>query len=94
MSSENSDAAPPPHPPHMFSRATLLGVVCFAVGLLAVAGGVVLTATGLVTASPVNILLGLLVALVGIGINITGLVLIYRGVTRPGQETGIRNRNP
>lgn len=93
MSPENPDAAPP-SPPHMFSRATLLGVVCFAVGLLAVAGGVVLAATGLFTANPVNILVGLLLVLVGIGINITGLVLIYRSVTRPGQETGIENGKP
>ncbi|WP_411719648.1 hypothetical protein [Mycetocola sp.] len=93
MDHENPDAASPP-PPRMFSRATLTGVVCFGIGLLVVAGGVLLAAQWLFAGDVVALFVGLLLVFVGIATNITGLVLLYRGATRPGQGTENRNETP
>jgi hypothetical protein len=88
------DAVSPPPPPRMFSLATLIGVACFVVGLLVVAGGVLLAAQWFFAGDVVSLLVGLLLVLLGIATNITGLVLLYRGVTRPRQETGNGDGNP
>jgi formate/nitrite transporter FocA (FNT family) len=78
----------------MFSSATLVGVVCFGVGLLIVAGGVLLAAQWLFTGDIVPLIVGLLLVIVGVTTNIAGLVLLYRGATRPGQGTENGNGNP
>jgi hypothetical protein len=82
MSPENQDAASPP-PPRLFSRGTLIGVACFGAGLLVVAGGVLLAAQWFFAGDLVALFVGLLLVFVGIATNITGLVLLYRGATRP-----------
>ncbi|MCU1560148.1 MAG: hypothetical protein JWP90_1101 [Mycetocola sp.] len=72
----------------MFSRATLLGAGCFGIGLLVVAGGMLLAAQWLFNGDVALLVVGLLLVIVGIATNITGLVMLYRGVTRPGNEPG------
>lgn len=78
----------------MFSRGTVLGVACFGVGLLIVAGGVILAAQWIFAGDVVALFVGLLLVFVGMATNITGLVLLYRGATRPGQGTENRNETP
>jgi hypothetical protein len=79
----------------MFSRATLIGVACFGAGLLVVAGGVLLAAQWIFAGDVVALFVGLLLVFVGIATNITGLVLLYRGATRPSHGTdGQQDRTP
>jgi hypothetical protein len=94
MSPETPDAATPPPAPRTFSRATLIGLACFAAGLLLVAGGVILVVHWFLSGTTASILVGLLLVLVGIATNITGLMRLYRGVVRPGSATGNDDRNP
>ncbi|MET0715860.1 MAG: hypothetical protein ABWY57_13185 [Mycetocola sp.] len=85
MSPDNPDAAPPP--PRLFSRGTLIGVACFGAGLLIVAGGILLAAQWFFAGDVVALFVGLLLVFIGIATNITGLVLLYRGATRPAPGT-------
>ena len=95
MSPENtdSDAAPAEHQ-RLLSSKTVLGIVCFGGGLLVLASGILLALRWLLDGDAVALLVGILLALIGIAINATGLVLLYRGVTAPGQGAGNDNGNP
>lgn len=59
----------------------LIGLLCFGGGLLLVAAAVVFVLLQLVEANPIALIPGILVALIGIAVNFTGLVLIYRAMT-------------
>lgn len=69
-------------------------MVAFGAGLLLLAGGILLGIRGLLTGDVASGLVGILLVLVGIGVNITGLVLLYRGATGPARGTGKNDRNP
>jgi hypothetical protein len=59
----------------------LTGLICFGLGLLLAAGGVVVVILSLIDSNLLGIILGVLAALVGIAVNFTGLVLLYRALT-------------
>ena len=90
MSPENPDPPAPTEHPRVFSSTTILGVICFGAGLLVLAVGILLALAFVVTANPLSIVGGVVLALVGIGVNITGLVLLYRGATGSEARNGSR----
>ena len=64
------------------------GAIAFGIGLLLVAGGLLLGVTGLVGASTIvgqgiaPVIVGLLAVLLGLAIGAAGLVALYRRLTR------------
>lgn len=89
MSPENpTPPAQPSEHPRVFTVTTVLGGVCFGAGLLALVAGILLAMRGLLTGDAASGLVGILLVLVGIGVNITGLVLLYRGATGHGRRQG------
>ncbi|WP_146188160.1 hypothetical protein [Mycetocola zhujimingii] len=78
----NTPPDPPSSPqPDRARRRMLTGLICFGGGLLLVASAVVFVLVQLVESNPVALIPGILVALIGIAVNFTGLVLIYRAIT-------------
>ena len=95
MSPENFDAdAGETEDQRVLTPKTIVGVVCFGAGLLILVTGILLVLAWLFTANPWSIVLGIPLALVGVGLNATGLVLLYRGVTGPRRGAGNDTRNP
>lgn len=73
-----------PEPPHRATsgpRRLVKGLAVFVAGLLVVAGAVVFILVSLVESNPIALLPGLLLALVGVAINVAGLTLIYRSIS-------------
>jgi hypothetical protein len=95
VSHENPDPHPPDEQhPRMFSSTTIVGLICFALGLLTLATGILLAVRWLIAADATAALIGALLIVIGIGVNITGLVLLYRGVTGPGRGARNDDANP
>jgi uncharacterized BrkB/YihY/UPF0761 family membrane protein len=74
----NDAAAGTPRQAH---KRTIVGLICFGLGLLVVAGAVIVMILSLIEANPIGLVPGILGALVGIALNFTGLVLLYRALT-------------
>ena len=94
VSPEKLDPPAPPEDPHVFSLTTVLGIVCFAAGLLLLAGGILLAIRWLLGGDAGAAVAGGILIVLGIGVNITGLVLLYRGVTNPRRGARNNDRNP
>ena len=95
MSLENADAdSPPVEHPRVLTSSVVAGIVCFGIGLLILAGGVLLCLLWFLTLNPMSLVIGIPLALVGLGVNATGLVLLYRGATGPRQGAGNGGRTP
>lgn len=95
MSHDYSDAdATGANPPRLLTTPVVLGIVCFGIGLLTLVGGILLALSWLLTLNPAAIIFGILLALVGLAVAATGLVLLYRGAVNPAQGAGNSGRNP
>ena len=95
MSLENADAdTSPVKDPRLLTSSVVVGIVCFGIGLLVLAGGVLLCLLWFLTMNPMSLFFGIPLALIGFGVNVLGLVLLYRGVTGPRQGAGNGGRNP
>ena len=95
MSPENTDAdTSQAEHPRLLTSSVAIGIVCFGVGLLVLAGGVLLCLLWFITMNPMSLFFGIPLALIGFGVNVLGLVLLYRGVTGPMQGAGNGDRNP
>ncbi len=62
-------------------RRMIVGLICFGGGLLLVAVSVVFTVLQLIESNPIALVPGIIAAVIGIAVNFTGLVLIYRAMT-------------
>ncbi|MCP2032466.1 hypothetical protein L1277_002569 [Okibacterium sp. HSC-33S16] len=82
MSNTPPNDAPSRAPrPGNAQKRMLAGLVCFGLGLLLAAGGVVVVILSALDSAVLGAVLGVLAALVGIAVNFTGLVLLYRALT-------------